>query len=59
MSQPFAPAPHMAIDDPPRRRQVMPNGALGMLAFVVAETMMFLGLISAFTIARATAARDG
>jgi heme/copper-type cytochrome/quinol oxidase subunit 3 len=43
------------IDLPPRRRQVLSNGTLGMLAFVIAETMMFLGLISAFTLARATA----
>jgi len=39
----------------PRRRQVLSNGTMGMLSFVIAETMMFLGLISAFTIARATA----
>ena len=45
----------LPIDLPPRRRQVLSNGTLGMLAFVIAETMMFLGLISAFTLARATA----
>ena len=47
--------PGLPIDLPPQRRQVISNGTLGMLTFVIAETMMFLGLISAFTLARATA----
>lgn len=47
--------PGLDIALAPRRRQVLSNGTLGMLAFVIAETMMFLGLISAFTLARATA----
>ena len=53
MSQQFAPGLDMEL--PPRRRQVISNGTLGMLAFVVAETMTFLGLVSAFTLARAGA----
>src|SRR5690349_25118959 len=40
-----------------RRRQVAPNGVLGMLMFVVAEAMFFGGLISAHTIVRAGALR--
>jgi heme/copper-type cytochrome/quinol oxidase subunit 3 len=38
-----------------RRRQVAPNGVLGMLIFVVAETMFFGGLISAHAIVKAGA----
>jgi cytochrome c oxidase subunit 3 len=37
-----------------RRRQVAPNSVIGMLIFVVAETMFFGGLISAHTIIRST-----
>jgi len=37
------------------RQPVIPNGVLGMLIFVIAEVMMFAGLISAFTIVRASA----
>jgi len=48
-------APGLQVDLRPQRRRVMTNGTLGMLAFVIAETMMFLGLISAFTLARAGA----
>lgn len=40
-----------------RRRQVAPNGVLGMLIFVVAETMFFGGLISAHAIVKAGALR--
>ena len=36
-----------------RRRQVAPNGVIGMLIFVIAEAMFFSGLISAHTIVRA------
>ncbi len=39
----------------PARPKVMENGSLGMLVFVLAEVMMFAGLISAFAIARAGA----
>ena len=38
-----------------RRRQVAPNGVLGMLMFVIAETMFFGGLISAHAIVKAGA----
>ena len=38
---------------PPRRQQVLSNGVLGMALFVIAETMLFAGLISAFVIAKA------
>jgi heme/copper-type cytochrome/quinol oxidase subunit 3 len=37
------------------RQPVVPNGVLGMLIFVVTEAMLFAGLISAFTIIRASA----
>lgn len=53
MAQDFLPGLELGLR--PRRRQVLANGTLGMLAFVIAETMMFLGLISAFTLARASA----
>jgi len=39
----------------PRPRQVLPSAVLGMLIFVVAEMMMFAGLMSAYTIVRAGA----
>lgn len=38
---------------PPRRQQVLSNGVLGMTLFVIAEAMLFAGLISAFAIAKA------
>src|SRR5262245_50106372 len=38
-----------------RRRQVAPNGVIGMLIFVVAEIMFFGGLISAHTIVKSSA----
>ena len=38
-----------------RPAPVVPNGVLGMLIFAVAEAMLFAGLISAFTIIRASA----
>jgi cytochrome c oxidase subunit 3 len=37
------------------RNPVVPNGVLGMTLFVAAETMLFAGLISAFTIIRSSA----
>ena len=38
-----------------RRQPLVPNGVMGMLMFVFTETMLFAGLISAFTISRASA----
>jgi len=38
-----------------RRRQIAPNGVIGMLIFVFAEVMFFAGLISAHTIVRSSA----
>ena len=38
-----------------RRTPAVPSGVLGMLIFVVAEAMLFAGLVSAFTIIRASA----
>jgi heme/copper-type cytochrome/quinol oxidase subunit 3 len=38
-----------------RRQQLLPNGVLGMLIFVIAEVMLFAGMISAFMIVRANA----
>ena len=36
-----------------RRRQIVPNGMLGMLIFTLTELMFFLALISAFLIIKA------
>jgi cytochrome c oxidase subunit 3 len=41
--------------DPPDRAPVLSDGVLGMLVFVLTEVMLFAGLISAFTIIRASA----
>src|SRR5690348_3629755 len=38
-----------------RRRQIAPNGVLGMLIFVVTEIMFFSGFISAHTIVKSSA----
>lgn len=38
-----------------RTEPLIPSGVMGMLIFVVAESMMFAGLISAFTIIRSSA----
>lgn len=38
-----------------RTEPLIPNGVMGMLIFVVAEAMLFAGLISAFTIIRSSA----
>lgn len=38
-----------------RRRQLAPNGVIGMLIFVFAEIMFFAGLISAHTIVKSSA----
>jgi heme/copper-type cytochrome/quinol oxidase subunit 3 len=43
-----------AISDP-RLRPILPSPVLGVLIFVIAETMMFAGLMSAFLIAKAGA----
>jgi heme/copper-type cytochrome/quinol oxidase subunit 3 len=43
-----------AISDP-RLRPILPSPVLGVLIFVIAETMMFAGLMSAFSIAKAGA----
>jgi cytochrome c oxidase subunit 3 len=43
----------LAADSP--RNPVVPNGVLGMSLFVAAETMLFAGMISAFTIIRSSA----
>ncbi len=40
---------------PAQRREVAPSGVVGMLIFIMAETMFFAGLISSVTITRATA----
>lgn len=39
----------------PPRTQVIPNGVMGMLIFVMTEVMLFGGFVSAFTIMRASA----
>jgi heme/copper-type cytochrome/quinol oxidase subunit 3 len=38
-----------------KRQPIAPSGVIGMLVFIVAELMFFAGLLSAFTITRATA----
>jgi cytochrome c oxidase subunit 3 len=38
-----------------RRQPLVPNAVMGMLIFVIAEAMLFAGLISAFTIIRSSA----
>jgi heme/copper-type cytochrome/quinol oxidase subunit 3 len=47
----------MAMSTPQRRnsRELAPSGVVGMLVFIVTELMFFAGLLSAFTITRATA----
>jgi cytochrome c oxidase subunit 3 len=37
----------------PSRQPIVPNAVLGMLLFVIAEAMLFAGLIAAFTIVKA------
>ncbi len=39
----------------PRPAPILPNAAMGSLIFVISESMLFAGLISAFTIVRTTA----
>ena len=45
----------LRIISDPRPRPLLPNPVLGMLIFVIAELMMFGGLISAFSIVKAGA----
>ena len=45
----------IAIENRSGRRSALPDGVLGMLIFVMAEAMLFAGLISAFTISKASA----
>ena len=53
MSEPTVAAVSSAA--PPRRQQIIPNGVLGMLIFIVTEIMLFAGMISAFMIVKTTA----
>lgn len=41
--------------EPSERRQIVPNGVLGMMVFIITEAMFFAGLVSAFTLAKANA----
>ena len=44
------------LHSPPlRRQQLLPHGVMGVLIFIVSETMMFAGLISAFLIVKGAA----
>ena len=47
-------APLRVVSDP-RPPPLLPNAVLGMLIFVIAEAMLFAGLVSAFMITRASA----
>ena len=42
--------------EPVRREQLIPNGVMGMIAFIFTELMFFAGLISAHTIVRSQVA---
>lgn len=46
---------HIRVASESRTAQVVSNGVLGMLLFVIVEMMVFAGLISAFSIIRASA----
>ena len=46
---------HIRVASESRTAQVVSNGVLGMLLFVIVELMVFAGFISAFTIIRASA----
>ncbi len=46
---------HIRVASESRTSQVISNGVLGMLLFVIVEMMVFAGLISAFSIIRASA----
>ncbi len=45
----------VALPVRPRRQPLLPNGVLGMLLFVLAEVMLFAGLISAFLVVKGLA----
>lgn len=47
--------PRIRVVAESRREPLIPNGVMGMLIFVIAECMLFAGLISAFTIVRSGA----
>jgi heme/copper-type cytochrome/quinol oxidase subunit 3 len=47
--------PRLRDASKPPRTQLLPNGVMGMLIFVGTEAMLFGGLVSAFTIMRASA----
>jgi cytochrome c oxidase subunit 3 len=46
---------HIRVASESRTAQVVSNGVLGMMLFIITESMMFAGLISAFSIVRASA----
>jgi cytochrome c oxidase subunit 3 len=46
---------HIRVASESRTAQVVSNGVLGMMLFIITEAMMFAGLISAFSIVRASA----
>ena len=46
---------HIRVASESRTAQVVSNGVLGMMLFIITESMMFAGLISAFSIMRASA----
>jgi cytochrome c oxidase subunit 3 len=46
---------HIHIAAESRTAQVVSNGVLGMMLFIITEVMMFAGMISAFSIVRASA----
>jgi heme/copper-type cytochrome/quinol oxidase subunit 3 len=48
--------PRIRVVAESRREPLIPNSVMGMLIFVIAESMLFAGLISAFTIIRSGAA---
>ncbi len=48
--------PRIRVVAESRREPLIPNGVMGMLIFVTTESMLFAGLISAFTIIRSGAA---
>lgn len=45
----------VALPVQPRRQPLLPNGVLGVLLFVLAEIMLFAGLISAFLVVKGLA----
>jgi cytochrome c oxidase subunit 3 len=46
---------HIRVVAEARSQPIVPNGVMGMLIFVIAETMLFAGLISGFTVIRSSA----